>query len=167
VTLSVADLFCGAGGTSCGAELTGAAKVRFAVKTLARIEAGLRRFVGPLVVQWDQQSGAMPGRPVTSPIGTLVTKANQGLAVPYMVQFQPAESIEPRSAGERLLIATMRELGVADIGFRMLSNPELSAAQSFPDSYIFAGNKADVTKQIGNAVCPVVAQAITTAILGA
>lgn len=115
----------------------------------------------PFVVEYYGQGGA---RSVADPLCTVTTHDRCGLI--YAV-IQPAASIEPRSEGERSLIATMRELGVADIGFRMLSNLELSAAQSFPDSYIFAGNKADVTKQIGNAVCPVVAQAITTAILGA
>lgn len=100
---------------------------------------------------------------VHRPLGTVTTKDRCGL-VYAIVETAPA--IEPRSDGERRLVDTMRELGVVDVGFRMLSNPELAAAQGFPRDYIFAGNKGDVTRQIGNAVCPPVAEAITRAIAG-
>lgn len=50
---------------------------------------------------------------------------------------------------------------------RMLANHELSAAQGFPSDYVFRGTKTEVTKQIGNSVCPPVAEAITRAILSA
>lgn len=39
-----------------------------------------------------------------------------------------------------------------DILYRMLQPPELAAATSFPADYAFAGNKTEVTRQIGNAV---------------
>lgn len=39
-----------------------------------------------------------------------------------------------------------------DILYRMLQPPELAAATSFPKDYRFAGNKTEVTRQIGNAV---------------
>ena len=42
----------------------------------------------------------------------------------------------------------------------MLQPHELAAAQSFPQDYQFTGNRADVVKQIGNAVCPKMAQAL-------
>jgi DNA (cytosine-5)-methyltransferase 1 len=273
-----------------------------APKTLARIEAGLKRFVGPFVTQWDNQGGGGDYcRPLAGPIGTLVTKANMGIAIPYTVEVnhggddhrtgdlsdtigtlstkngrglaipftigqqsgsvarevdQPVQTIatggfvrlavpyivphfgerqgqSPRchsinaaspaitgqgagslcvpylchyygtentspvtdpvdtittrdrhavvccqlglhndsnvaqSAAERSLRDTMRRLGVCDIGFRMLQNHELSAAQGFPSDYTFCGGKADVTRQIGNSVSPPVAKAITQAILGA
>lgn len=225
-------------------------------KTLSRIEAGLRRFVGPFVAQWDNTgfSGKCV-RDVTDPLPTLVTKANSGIAVPFQYQLigtgfgrsksvgEPVNSIvnhgdaghtngrseslrspmgtvtnkngravvvpfltqhygsggqwsaidapvptivtkdrhslvtatiepcclnwpEPQSEAMRSLQATMRELGVADIGFRMLSNPELSAAQGFPADYQFTGTKAEITKQIGNSVSPAVARAITLSLLG-
>lgn len=50
---------------------------------------------------------------------------------------------------------------------RMLTNPELAAAQGFPSDYQWSGTKAEITKQIGNSVCPPVAEAITRAILSA
>jgi len=50
-------------------------------------------------------------------------------------------------------------------GLRMLVNGELASAQGFPASYRFCGNRAEITKQIGNSVSPPVAEAITRAIL--
>lgn len=278
-------------------------------KTLSRIEAGLRRFVGPFVAQWDNTGfNGKCVRDVADPLPTLVTKANAGIAVPFQYQLigtgfgrsksvgEPVNSIvaargihgvavpylvpnfgerfgqaprthslsdptptvtghgagglavpylttvnhgdaghkngrseslrspigtvtnkngravvvpfltqhygsggqwsaidapvptivtkdrhslvtatiepcclnwpEPQSDAMRSLQATMRELGVADIGFRMLSNPELSAAQGFPADYQFTGTKAEITKQIGNSVSPTVARAITLSLLG-
>lgn len=102
--------------------------------------------------------------PLTEPLCTLSTRDRCGLA---MAVIETAGDIEPRSEGERRLLATMRELGVADVGFRMLTNPELAAAQGFPSSYIFRGNKGEVTRQIGNAVVPNVAEAITRELAGA
>ena len=282
-----------------------ARKRPLADKTLLRIEAGLRRFVGPFVAQWDHQSGGGSyTRDISGPLGTFTTKANMGLvnpfitrvahgegrwgrsvddlgcplgtlttskdfalampfvvpnfgeapgqtprthslcdalpcvtshgagglcvpfqmdvnhdgpprlaplteqlgsvttkngraiAVPWLSSFYgnetqspaglpvptittkdrhslcvaqvgtPNDSRCPCSAAMRKLCDTMRELGVADIGFRMLQNHELSAAQGFPPSYIFRGTKADVTKQIGNSVSPTVAEAITRTLAG-
>lgn len=55
-------------------------------KTLLRIEAGLRRFVGPFVAQWDNQSGGGSyTRSIDAPFGTIVTKANAGLVTPFQV----------------------------------------------------------------------------------
>lgn len=47
-----------------------------------------------------------------------------------------------------------------DCGFRMLEPRELKLGMSFPDEYIILGNKRDQVRQIGNAVCCNVAQAI-------
>lgn len=125
------------------------------ITTANRGETGI---VVPFVLTYYQNGRAYP---VTDPLGTLTT--HDRCALGYAV-IQAAVSIEPRTEGERKLYATMLELGVADVGFRMLANHELSAAQGFPASYIFHGNKGDVTRQIGNSVSPNVAQAITEAI---
>lgn len=99
--------------------------------------------------------------PVTDPLCTISTRDRCGMATAIV---ETVGSIAPRTEGERKLLATMQELGVADVGFRMLINAELAAAQGFRPEYIFCGNKGQVTKQIGNAVCPDVADAITRAI---
>jgi DNA (cytosine-5)-methyltransferase 1 len=150
----------------------------------------------PFTVQWDNQSGGGSYcRPIDGPLGTFVTKANQGLAISFLSSYygnDPGSSIgnpvptivtkdrhslilaevglhnDSRFANtdaERKLRDTMRELGVCDIGFRMFQNHELSLAQGFPREYIFCGVKADVTKQIGNSVSPVAAEAITRALV--
>jgi len=58
------------------------------------------------------------------------------------------------------IVAFMREHQIADIGFRMLQPSELQRAMGFPDEYIVKGGKADVVKQLGNAVAPPVMRAI-------
>ena len=199
-------------------------------KTLLRIEAGLRRFVGPYI--FSTLSAGAP-RPCEQPTPTLTASGGCWLATPFQVQFRnnldaadiespvntitaggghhgvatpyivpnfgEADGQRPRthsldapvptivtkdrhslcvalcqgpqdwpaaeSEAMRTLQATMLKLGVCDVGFRMLSNPELAAAQGFHADYIFHGTKAEVTRQVGNSVSPAVAKAITQAIL--
>ena len=71
-------------------------------------------------------------RPVTEPLGTVTCKERFALVKPEDCR----------------------------IGSRMLQPHERAAAQSFPDWYRFTGTKADVVKQIGNAVCPKMAEAL-------
>lgn len=52
-----------------------------------------------------------------------------------------------------------------EIRFRMLQPHELAAAQSFGSEYKFAGNKSEVTKQIGNAVPVNLAKALIRELL--
>ena len=54
---------------------------------------------------------------------------------------------------------------INDISFRMLTNRELAAAQGFPPDFRFAGTQTDITRQIGNSVCPAVSRAITLALV--
>lgn len=41
---------------------------------------------------------------------------------------------------------------------RMITNRECARAQGFPDTYTFTGNRADVKRQIGNAVAVPIAR---------
>ena len=50
---------------------------------------------------------------------------------------------------------------------RVMTPRELARLQSFPDDYLFCGSKADVLKQIGNAVPPLLAKAIGLSVRGA
>src|SRR5205814_1515277 len=45
---------------------------------------------------------------------------------------------------------------------RMISQREAARLQSFPDNFIFAGNRGSVNKQIGNAVPPLLAYQIAS-----
>lgn len=104
---------------------------------------------------------------VDCPMATITTKERISLVQCQVCVALPVPAVDNPSPAMRKLLATMRELGVVDIGFRMLSNPELAAAQGFPADYVWHGNKSDVTRQIGNSVSPNNAQAITEEILAA
>lgn len=101
--------------------------------------------------------------PMTDPVDTITTKERHSLCMALCRG--PQDWPTPHSEAMRVLQATMLQLGVCDIGFRMLSNPELAAAQGFNADYKFHGTKAEITRQIGNSVSPSVAQAMTQAIL--
>lgn len=119
-----------------------------------------------LTIPWlDQYYGNGTQSAVSSPVNTITTKDRHAVCIARVGLHD--DSHASHSPAMRKLRDTMRELGVCDIGFRMLQNHELSAAQGFPESYIFCGTKSDITKQIGNSVSPPVAQAITQTILGA
>lgn len=111
-----------------------------------------------------------------SPVPTITTKDRHcmicpelGTDVPDWRAIQQWESeggstAEPMCSAMLSLLMTMERLGVVDIGFRMLNNRELAAAQSFPSDYILHGTKTEITCQIGNSVPPLLAQAITETI---
>lgn len=52
---------------------------------------------------------------------------------------------------------------IADVGMRMLTPYELSAAQGFPSDYRFVGTKTDCIARIGNSVVPIMAAAVVAA----
>jgi len=92
----------------------------------------------PFLAKYNSTGGPQP---VDGPLDTLTTRDRYGLAMASLVQ-------------------TMRELQVVDIGFRMLAVDELAAAQGFPAGYVLFGTKAEQIKQVGNSVCPAVAEAL-------
>ncbi|MGE4526130.1 MAG: DNA cytosine methyltransferase [Sphaerochaeta sp.] len=79
--------------------------------------------------------------PVSQPLPTITTKERFALLEGYSVD------------GKQ----------VHDVSLRMLTVKEMQLAQSFPASYQFTGSKADAVRQIGNAVCPRVAEALVRA----
>ncbi len=52
-----------------------------------------------------------------------------------------------------------------DIRFRMLTPKELAGAMGFPKSYVFAGTRTEIVKQIGNAVAVNMAKALCLSLL--
>ena len=52
-----------------------------------------------------------------------------------------------------------------EVTHRMLTSKELAYAMSFPEDYIFCGSDSDAKKQIGNAVPPVLAEALYRSVL--
>lgn len=125
--------------------------------------------VTPLFV--PQHSGGEV-RPVTGPLSTIATTGSIGLVRPFLVQYygsgvtasidEPINTITTRDR-----FGLIQGLPGWDITHRMLTTAELAAATGFPTGYHFAGSDTAAKKQIGNAVCPDLAQALYRAALAA
>lgn len=123
-----------------------------------------------------QQSGGRP-RPVSEPVPTISTSGAIALVEPFIVEYYGSSTA--RSVDVPLAtVTTKQRFGLAeptvsidgrqyrlDIRFRMLQPHELAAAQGFPSDYRFSGSKADINRQIGNAVPRHLARAIVAASL--
>ena len=114
----------------------------------------------------DKDGRARAARPVSDPIPTITTEPRLALCEPAPEPL--GVDLEAAFAGSAELrhLATARRLAVIDgvlcvlkLPFRMLGNDELARAMSFPDGYRFAGKPEEVTKQIGNAVPVMTAEA--------
>lgn len=115
----------------------------------------------PMLVQMAHTEREDDGmvRDVAEPVPTVTTRINLAVAT--------AELAEGRSdVDPRRLVEIDGQTYLLDIRFRMLRNPELAAAMGFPTDYRFHGKVAEVTAQIGNAVCRNLAKALTMAALG-
>jgi DNA (cytosine-5)-methyltransferase 1 len=104
--------------------------------------------------------------PASDPVDTITAKARHSLTLAQLggpAHYEYLANIlrEQGHSDESLsLIATMRELGVVDIGFRMLDVDELADAQGFGRNYQLFGTKEEQIRQIGNSVPPAVMKAI-------
>lgn len=109
------------------------------------------------------------------PVPALCTAQHVGLVEPHLVEYYG--NGQARSVDEPVPVVTTHDRFALvqpvvdgytlDIKFRMLQPHELSAAMSFPKSYQFTGNKGEQIKQIGNAICCRMAEALCGAILDA
>ncbi len=116
----------------------------------------------------SQASGGAP-RPVSAPAPTFATSGAVSLVEPFVVPYYGTSRPTPVAA-PLPTVTTRDRFGLVehaglDIRFRMLQPHELAAAMGFPAGYRFAGNRADQVRQIGNAVCVGVADALCTAAL--
>lgn len=116
-------------------------------------------------------------RPVSEPAPTISTSGAVALVEPFLVKYygtalsqsvdDPLDAVttKERHALVRPSIVIDGEKYLIDIRFRMLQPHELAGAQGFPKGYLFAGNKTEQVKQIGNAVPRNLARAIVHAVL--
>lgn len=125
--------------------------------------------VEPLIMPYRSQSKVRPAS--ESPIPTLVTFGWIGVVEPLILEYygnggchKISETIPVIPTRDRFALITPERVTPENvrIGFRMLKPHELAAAQSFPKNYIFTGNRGEIVKQIGNAVCPKMAEALTS-----
>jgi DNA-methyltransferase (dcm) len=121
--------------------------------------------VKPLIVKFNHGQTV---ESIDQPMSTIACSgAHHGLIEPLIIPYY-GNSKASKVSNPLPTVTTKDRFGLAttngvSIGFRMLKPSELAAAQSFPSSYEFTGTKADVVKQIGNAVCPKVAAALVGA----
>ncbi len=108
------------------------------------------------------------------PLPTVTTKDRHGLATPTLSaigQCRPGDAFhQAREAGldPRRVVFLEDRPHLLDLRFRMLNNRELARAMGFDDgerTYEFAGNRGQVTRQIGNAVPVNLARALVREIL--
>ena len=178
------DAFCGAGGVTTGARMSGVCRV---------VAANL---VSAFLTNHTYDNA---GTPVTDPAPTILASrryyylcnaflvnpqySNNGnsvlLPAPTVIASQKsnplglavAERGEPKwpihqgdSDAMRNLKTFMRENHVADIYMRMLHVAELKAIQGFPASYVLRGTQEQQKKFLGNAVVPEIVSAWMQAI---
>ena len=120
------------------------------------------------------QHGDGTVKPVSMPLSTIATTGSIALVTPLMVEYYGNGRVLPISEPVPV-IPTKDRFGLLqgriltlpdgsayklDILYRMLKASELATASSFPDDFQFAGKDAEIKKQIGNAVPPVLAKAL-------
>ena len=113
---------------------------------VSTIAAGSIGIVRPFLIKYYSQGGAVPA---DIPLHTVTTKDRFGII------------------RGRIFTAPDGRTYQLDITHRMLTAGELAAAMSFPGDYVFCGGDTAAKKQIGNAVPPLLAEALYRAVLAA
>jgi DNA (cytosine-5)-methyltransferase 1 len=135
-------------------------------RTMERIREGLTRFGGREFLICMEHGGRI--LPVDIPVPTITTAKGGaiGLVEPFIIEYYGnggaraiSEPLPTVTTRDRFALITPEN---TNVGFRMLKPSELAAAQSFPKHYRFTGTRVEIVKQIGNAVCPLIAEALTT-----
>ena len=127
------------------------------------------------------QHSAGTVKPVINPLSTVATTGSIGVVEPFIVEYYgqggavplniPLHTVTKKDRfgvveGRTLMLPDDRCFKL-DITYRMLTARELAAATSFPENYVFCGGDTAAKKQIGNAVPPVLAEALYRAALAA
>ena len=134
--------------------------------------------ISPLFIP---QHGGGTVKPVGEPLSTIATTGSIGIVHPFLASYYGNGNATPAGAPvptittkDRFALICGRVLQLSDgrrykldIAHRMLTAEELAAATGFPPGYRFAGDKKEIKKQIGNAVCPALASALYRAFLAA
>lgn len=146
--------------------------------------SGAIRVVSPVIMDMSHPgdlSDAARCRGGNDPMGVITCRNNWGVAMPFLMEYygnsnsipvtDPVPVIPTKDkfglVQGRILILPDGSKYKLDITHRMLTSKELAAAMSFPKNYIFEGTDTDIKKQIGNAVPPVLAEALYRAFLAA
>ena len=136
-----------------------------AERTMKRIREGLVKFCGREFLVCMEHGGRIVSADAPLPTITTARGGAIGLVEPFIIEYYGTSGA--RSISEPLSTVTTRDRFAlitpenTQVGFRMLTPGELAAAQSFPRGYIFKGTRKETVKQIGNAVCPLMAEALT------
>jgi DNA (cytosine-5)-methyltransferase 1 len=111
---------------------------------------------------------------INHPLPTVLTDDRHALIEPLIVSYYGTQNVSTvRSplptvtTKDRFGLVQFGDGLYLDIHFRMLTWRELASAMGFPAEYVFAGNRSDKVKQIGNAVEVKTATAMAMAALAA
>ena len=118
-------------------------------------EASLAETTGVLLA--EARTAADSKKTLTVPIAELATL---GAGVSSLIPALHTVTTKDR-------FGIVRPRTCRDITLRFLTTGELAAAMSFPHDYVFCGGDTAAKKQIGNAVPPVLAEALYRAVLAA
>lgn len=134
--------------------------------------------IRPLFIP-QQSAGTV--KPVSEPVSTIATAGSIGIVRPFLTKYYSQGGAVPADIPLHT-VTTKDRFGIIrgriftapdgrtyqlDITHRMLTAGELAAAMSFPGDYVFCGGDTAAKKQIGNAVPPLLAEALYRAVLAA
>jgi DNA (cytosine-5)-methyltransferase 1 len=145
---------------------------------MQRIAAGIEKLGGQAAPMVLNMKGPNIAESVTRPLGTITTKDSHCLISPWMLtlrQSWQARHIDApmttvTAGGNNHALIYQPEVvapRAEDCGFRMLEPHEIQRGMGFEDEYTVLGGKRDKVKQLGNAVCPPIAQAIAKRVVAA
>ena len=138
---------------------------------------GTHSVIVPLFIP-QQSKGTV--KPVENALSTISTSGAIGVVAPLIDKYYGGEKSAHEADKPLPTITTKDRFGLItgrilttpdgrqyklDITHRMLTAGELARATSFPEGYIFCGGDTAAKKQIGNAVPPVLAEALYKEVL--